>query len=408
MKKIEFSPPYIPKNTSKRIKKILKTGWITTGKEVQRFENNLKSFLKVSHLVSLNSATAGMELALRLMDIGPGDEVITTAYTYSATAAVIIHTGAKPVFVDVKKDTFHIDIHSVLEKINEKTKAIITVDYGGFPVDYNKVYEIIESQKKIFKAKPNTLQEKLNRIVFISDSAHAFGAKINNKYIGDNADFTIFSFHAVKNLTTAEGGALILSEKLSESCINVDELTNYIRILSLHGQTKSAYDKLKGDNWRYDIIYPGYKMNLPDILAALGNEQLKIYEKFILKKRKNIFETYFELLSKNKNIVLPEYFIQNSKETSYHLFPIRIKNFDEDKRNKLIKYLKKCGISTNVHFVPLPMFTYYKKSGYDINNYPQSYNSYKNEISLPIYPSLKFKSLKYIALKINSYTKSNI
>ncbi len=392
MRNIPFSPPDISEEAINEVVKTLKSGWITTGPKTKLFENMITKYCGTDETICLNSATAGMEMVLKSFGIKKGDEVITTPYTYAATANVILHTGAKVIFADTKKNDFNIDPNEVFKKITKKTKAIISVDFSGFPVDYDEIKNIIDLKKKKFKATKKTQQENLNRILYLSDAAHSFGAEYKNEKIGSQSDFTIFSFHAVKNLTTAEGGAITFKKNNN---IDYKKFIKDLRLLSLHGQSKDAFTKNKGGSWKYDILLPGYKNNMTDIQAALGVEQLKEYDLYSIKRRKEIFNLYKKNLSKINKIVLPV-FETNNKKSSYHLFPIKIKNILESDRDVIIKKMSKKGISLNVHFTPLPMFSLFKKLGYNIRNFKNSYEMYKNEITLPVYTKLNNNDINYI------------
>lgn len=387
LRKIDFSPPDITRKEISRVIKVLKSGWITTGPVTKEFEKKIASYLNCEKVICLNSATAGMELVLRLFGIKEGDEVITTCYTFASTANVIIHTGAKPVFVDVKKESFNIDPEEIEKRITEKTKAIITVDFGGYPVDYDEIKMIIERNRNKYKS---NFKYSLNRILFLADCAHSFGAEYNSKKTGTLADFSVFSFHAVKNLTTAEGGAICFN---SIENFSSDTFYKEFQLFSLHGQDKDALSKIKEGQWKYDIKLAGYKYNMTDIQAALGLAQLERYNK-ILKKRETLFNYYNELLKNHERFILPP-FNEKNKKPSYHLYPLRIQGLNEEKRDLLIEKLKEVGISCNVHFIPLVMHSYYKNSGYSINDFPNSYQMYKNEISLPLHTKLKYNDIEY-------------
>lgn len=401
MKKIQFSPPDISQIEINEVIDTLKSGWITTGPKTKLFENKLSEYCGTKKTVCLNSATAAMELVLRLFDIGPGDEVITSAYTYTASASVIIHCGAKPILVDVKPGEFNIDPRKIEEAITEKTKAIISVDIGGMPVDYDEIFEVIEKNKEKFKPKKGTYQEKLGRILYISDAAHSLGGRYKEKMVGNISDFTTFSFHAVKNLTTAEGGAVTWKEN---DKFDNEEIYKNLMLLALHGQNKDALAKLKPGAWEYDIVLPGYKCNMTDINAAIGLGQLQRYENEILKKKKILIKYYYENLKNVKRIKLPEFRI-NEKESSYHLYMIQIKNITEKERNKIIELLAEKGIATNVHFKPLPFLSAYKEKGYLIEHYPNAVENFKNEISLPLHNFLTEEDIIYISLSLKEIIK---
>jgi len=381
-KKIPFSPPDITDLEKKMVMDVLESGWITTGPKTSEFEEKMGEYLNVNNVVALSSATAGMELILKVFNISHGDEIITTPYTYTATSNIILHRGIKPKFVDINKDSFLIDLEKLSESITPKTKAIITVDFAGVPVDYDAVRKILKDKKR-------------EDIIFMSDSAHAFGAKYKGKRVGSQADFHIFSFHAVKNLTTAEGGAITFN---SNNFLYKQDLKKEFKITSLHGQSKDALSKMKAGAWKYDVITDGFKCNMTDINAAIGLAQLERYDD-ILKKRKLIFNIYNEAL-KNKEWAIIPFDKNENNETSYHLYPLRINGFGESERDLVIQRLAETGIATNVHFTPLPMFTLYKNIGYSINDYPNAYNQYKNEISLPLYSKLDLNDAKYIVEEV--------
>lgn len=387
---IPFSPPKIYPELYEAVKKVIISGWLTTGNVTLEFEKMLKEYTSSKEVICLNSATAGLELALRFFGIGPGDEVILPAYTYCATANVVIHCGAKPIIVDVAND-FNIDLGSISKAITNKSKVIIPVDFGGLPCDYDDIFEIVENKKHLFRSN-NKIQESLGRILILSDAAHSLGAKYKNKASGSLADISVFSFHAVKNLTTAEGGAMCLN--LSESFDN-KHIYNFIKTISLHGQNKDAFTKFKGNSWKYDVIYPGYKMNMTDIQAALGVTELSRYNKETITKRKYVFERYSEILSKYSWAEIPLY--KNSiKESSYHIFALRIKNISEKQRDKIINECIKNNVSLNVHFIPLPLLSAYKNLGYDIKNFPVSYDNYSREISLPVFYDITDEQIDYV------------
>lgn len=381
--KIPFSPPDISKIEIKYINKVLKSGWITTGPNVIEFENRIKNYCKTDFAIALNSATAAMELVLRILDIKEQDEVITSCYTYAATANVIVHRGAKPVFVDVEKDSFQMDLNQLAKKISDKTRVIMPVDFGGVPERYDEIKEVLTKLKR-------------EDIVILADSAHSFGSKYKENVIGSQADFHTFSFHAVKNLTTAEGGAIVFNKnKITDNIVLDEEMTKKMKIIALHGQSKDAMTKLKPGSWEYDIIADGFKFNMTDIMAAFGLGQLERFDRMLL-KRKKIHQIYDEYLKEQSWAILPFDSDNSGTSTNYHLYPLRIKNFNLEKRNKLIQNMAKLQIATNVHFIPLPMFSFYKNLGYKIEDYPNAFNQFANEISLPIYSTLKPSEAKYV------------
>ena len=392
-RKITFSPPDITDREIAEVVDTLKSGWITTGPKTKKFENEIAEYCGTKKAVALNSATAAMELALRLFDIGEGDEVITSAYTYTASASVIYHCGAKIVLADTKEGEFNIDPKEVEKLITPRTKAIIPVDIGGFPADYSEILEIVEKKKYIFNPKNGTYQEKLGRILVLADAAHSFGSNYKGKKIGSVADITSFSFHAIKNLTTAEGGALAWN--LPNNFDN-EQIYKELMLLALHGQNKDALAKLKAGAWKYDIVMPGYKCNMTDIMASIGLVQLQRYDNEILKKKQELVSYYEKYLKDLKDKIELPIFKNDIKESCKHLYMIRLKNQDEEKRNEVIAKLGENDIATNVHFQPLPLLTAYKNLGFKIEDYPNAYNQYKNEISLPLHDFLSEDDVKYI------------
>ena len=392
-RKITFSPPDITDREIEEVVDTLKSGWITTGPKTKKFEDEIAKYCGTKKSVALNSATAAMELALRLFDIGEGDEVITSAYTYTASASVIYHCGAKIILADTKKGEFNIDPKEIEKLISPKTKAIIAIDIGGLPADYSEILNIVENKKSIFNPKKNTYQEKLGRILIIGDAAHSFGSSYKEKKIGSVADITSFSFHAVKNLTTGEGGALTWN--LPNNFDN-EQIYKELMLLSLHGQNKDALSKLKAGAWKYDITIPAYKCNMTDIIASIGLVQLQRYDNEILKKKQELVSYYEKYLRDLVNKIELPIFKNNVKESCRHLYMIRLKNQDEGKRNEIIAKLGENDIATNVHFQPLPLLTAYKNLGFQIENYHNDYNQYKNEISLPLHDFLSEDDVKYI------------
>lgn len=399
---IPFSPPYIDKDIIDEVIDTLKSGWITTGPKVKALEDEIARLSKAKAVICVNSATSGLMLALKWFGIGIGDEVIIPAYTYAATALAVYHIGAKPVLADVNED-FNINIDSIKRLINPSTKAIIPVDIAGWPCDYDKIYELVSDPLvKTFFTPSGVEQEKLGRILILSDAAHSLGGLYKNKPCGSLTDISVFSLHAVKNITTAEGGAICLS--LPKPFMVTDEF-NKLKLMALNGQTKDAFSKNKSGNWRYDIVLPGYKMNMPDICAAIGLAQIRIYKEILLVKRKTIALQYVKGFENFSWAILPP-LSDIEKESSYHLFALRIKGFSEDQRDLMIKSISQQEISVNVHFIPLPMFKFFKEEGYKMEDYPGAYNCFKNEISLPIYPQLDSESIDLIIdVVINSYNK---
>lgn len=388
VKPIPFSPPDISDAEINAVVDVLKSGWITSGPKVSEFEKMLSEYCGVNHTVALNSASAALEIVLKVLNMGPGDEILTTPYTYTATASSMLHRGIRPTFVDVKKDSFMIDIEKLHDAITPKTKAIYTVDFAGVPVDYDAV-------KSVLKAKGR------EDILLVSDSAHSFGASYKGQKVGGQFDFHCFSFHAVKNLTTSEGGALTYN---NNNFRGAEDLFKTIKFTSLHGQSKDALSKMKAGAWKYDIITDGFKCNMTDILAAVGVEQLRRYDD-MLKIREGIFDIYTEKLKNKDWAILPFKKDDEGTETSYHLYPLRIKGFNEDRRNMLIQELAEMGIATNVHFIPLPMFTLYKGLGYNIEDYPNAFAQYENEISLPVYSTLSLEDAERVVDEVIKVTE---
>ncbi|MDD2628283.1 MAG: DegT/DnrJ/EryC1/StrS family aminotransferase [Clostridia bacterium] len=390
---ISFSPPDISQKEIDNVVEVLKSGWITTGPKTKLFEKKISKYLGTERVVCLNSATACLECILRVLGVGPGDEVITTAYTYTASASVVDHIGAKLVLVDVKEESFEMDYDSLFNVITEKTKVIIPVDIAGIPCDYEKIFSIVEKNKGKFVPE-NEIQKLYNRVIVIADAAHSFGAEYKGNKIGNVADFTSFSFHAVKNLTTGEGGALTW-KSIPE--LNNDELYKKVMLMSLHGQSKDALSKSKLGAWEYDIIDTAYKWNMTDIMAAIGLAQLERYDA-MLERRKEIIEKYNNAF-KNYNVCLQNHYVKEYS-SSGHLYLLRINKIDETRRNEIIVYLAKKGIATNVHYKPLPMHTAYKGLGFNIDDYPKAYMQYRNEISLPLNTKLTDEEVEYIIKKV--------
>ena len=385
---IPFSPPDLTKNEIDEVIDTLKSGWITTGPKTKKFENEITEYCNSDKTVCLSSATASIEMTLRVLGIGKGDEVILPAYTYTATCSAVCHVGATPVLIDSQKYSEQMDYDLMAEAITEKTKVIIPVDIAGILCDYDRIFEIVEDKKDLFT--PNSeIQEIFNRIIVLADCAHGFGAVRNGKKAGTFADFTCFSFHAVKNLTTAEGGAVTWKNHPN---LDSESLYKEYQIYSLHGQTKDAFQKTNG-SWEYDILIPGYKCNMTDIQASIGLVQLNRYDS-ILKRRLEIIEKYNNAL-KNYPILLQNHLTENSK-SSGHLYLIRINDIGSEERNEIISKMGERGISTNVHYKPLPLLTAYKNLGFDISDYPNAYNLFKNEISLPLYSILTDEEIDYI------------
>ncbi len=386
---IQFSPPDISELEIAEIISALKSGWITTGPKTKLFEKKISEYCNTSKTVCLNSATAAMELTLRLLGVSDGDEVITSAYTYTASASVIYHIGAKIVLVDVAPDSFQMNYDKVFDAITEKTKVIIPVDIGGVMCDYDRIFELVEKKKALFRPN-NDIQKTFGRIVVMADAAHSFGASYHGQKSGNVADFSCFSFHAVKNLTTAEGGAVTWKGR---DGLNNDELYRQFMLYSLHGQSKDALSKMKLGSWEYDILYPAYKCNMTDITAAMGIVQLNRFDG-LMTRRLDIIRMYDKAL-----LPLGITRLDHSGadgDGNGHLYLVRIPGISEEKRNKIIIKMAEFGIATNVHFKPLPMHTAYKNLGFTISDYPESYKMFANEISIPVHTKLTNDEVEYI------------
>lgn len=397
---IPFSPPDISEEEISEVIDALKSGWITTGPKTKLFEKEIASYCNTSKAVCLNSATACMELTLRLLGIGEGDEVITTSYTYTASASVIEHVGAKIIMVDCGKDSFHIDYDAIEDAITEKTKAIIPVDIAGVMCDYEKIFKAVNNKKEMFKAS-NEIQKAIGRVVVLADAAHSFGASYKGMMAGEVADFTSFSFHAVKNLTTAEGGAVTWKDIEG---IDNEEIYREFMLLSLHGQSKDALAKTKLGAWEYDIVYPAYKCNMTDIMAAIGLVQLKRYKE-LLERRKEIIGKYDEAMKKLDVQVLQHY--GEDFSSSGHLYLVRLNGKDEKVRNRIVEEMAKRRIATNVHYKPLPMHTAYKNLGFDINDYHNSYKQYENEITLPLHTLLSDEDVEKVIEEFSNIVRGH-
>ena len=400
MMKIPFSPPDISELEIAEVVSALRSGWITTGPKTKELEKRMAAYCQTSTFVCLNSATAAMELTLRLLGVGVGDEVIVPAYTYTATASVVAHVGATIVMVDCAKDSLEMDYEQVANAITSKTKVIIPVDLAGIICDYDKIYQIIEAKKHLFQAN-SELQKHFNRIIVLSDCAHGFGAMKNGLPSGRHADFTSFSFHAVKNLTTAEGGGVTWKDE----SLNQYNLYQQYMEASLHGQSKDALAKMKPGAWEYDIVYPAYKCNMTDLQAAVGLAQLSRYES-MLERRHQIIQAYDEALK-----AFDVKTLKHSGEnycSSGHLYLMNVNGFHEEQRNELIVALANQGVATNVHYKPLPMMSAYKNLGFDIKDYPNAYAHYQNEITLPLYSALSDEQLAYIIEVLQKCLKENL
>lgn len=389
MKKISFSPPDMSEAEINEVTEALRSGWITTGPKTKEFERLIAMCCQTDQAVCLNSATACMELILRVLGVGPGDEVITSAYTYTATASVTCHVGAKVVMVDTAPDSFEMDYDKLADAITEKTKVVLPVDLAGVVCDYDKIFAAVESKKHLFSP-VNDIQKAYGRVIVLADAAHAFGAKWHGKMCGEIADFTSFSFHAVKNLTTAEGGALTWR---NHDGVDNESLYKQFQLLSLHGQNKDALAKTRLGAWEYDIVAPYYKCNMTDVMAGIGLAQLKRYPE-MLYRRRQIIERYNEGLRGCDVQVLDHFGDDHS--SSGHLYLVRLLGEDVEYRNAVIERMAERGIACNVHYKPLPMMTAYKNLGFDIVDYPNAYNQYHNEITLPLHTSLTNEDVEYV------------
>lgn len=390
--KIPFSPPYIDEAVINEVVDSLKSGWITSGPKVKALEEEIKNFSGAKSVLCVNSWTSGAIMMLRWLGVKEGDEVIVPAYTYSATALAVLHAGAKPVMVDSGKD-FNISVDAIRQAITPRTKAIIPVDIAGFPCDYDRIMSLVQEQSVRDLFQPTSpVQKQLGRILVLNDAAHSLGARYSTKMrTGCETDIAIFSLHAVKNVTTAEGGAI---------CFNLpapfdnEALYAEMRMMSLNCQTKDAFSKSKAGGWRYDIIGMGMKINMADVNAAIGLAQIREYPE-LLKERKRIFNTYSDAFSKCDWAIVPPS-VQGEKESSYHIYALRVKNCTEEQRDAMIDEIAKSEVAVNVHFIPMPMLSFFREQGYDIKDYPQAYDNYKCEISLPIYPQLDDEKVDFI------------
>lgn len=390
--KIPFSPPYIDQDVINEVVDTLNSGWITSGPKVKALEEEICKLTKVTNAVCVNSWTSGAILVLKWLGIKEGDEVIIPAYTYSATALAVLHCGATPVMIDINNE-FTIDANKLEAAITERTKVIMPVDIAGWPCDYNEINEIVNKDSIKNKFIPTSpIQKKLNRILVLSDAAHSIGAHYDDKQVGVLSDITIFSLHAVKNVTTAEGGVICLNLPVP---FDNNEEYKLMKLYSLNGQNKDAFTKSQAGGWRYDILFPGLKVNMPDLCAAVGLAQIRKYDNILLKERERVADAYSDFFSKHSCFELPP--LENkTKKSSYHIYALRIKNITEVQRDKMIELITETGVSVNVHFIPMPMLTVFKNIGYDINNYPSAFDNYSREISLPIYPQLNSVQIDYI------------
>ena len=389
LRNIPFSPPDMSEAEVQEVAEALRSGWITTGPKTKEFERQIAAYCGTKKAVCLNSATACMEMILHVLGVGHGDEVITCAYTYTATASVTCHVGAKVVMVDTAPGSFEMDYSKLADAITERTKVIIPVDLAGIVCDYSKVFAAIESKKHLFKP-ANKIQEAFGRVVVLADAAHAFGAQQNGKMCGNIADFTSFSFHAVKNLTTAEGGALTWKPI---PCVDDEWLYKQFQLLSLHGQNKDALAKTQLGAWEYDIVAPNYKCNMTDVMAGIGLAQFKRYSG-MLTRRKEIIEKYNAGLAKCNVEVLNNY--DDNHASSGHLYLVRLLGKTIEQRNSVISKMAERGIACNVHYKPLPMMTAYKNLGFDIADYPNAYAQYENEVTLPLHTRLTDEDVEYV------------
>ena len=390
--KIPFSPPDITEEEVEQVAEALRSGWITTGPKTKELEREVAEFCGVNRAVCLNSQTACAEMTLRLLGISEDDEIIVPAYTYTATASVVCHVGAKLVLVDTQKDSLEMDYEQLENAITEKTKVIIPVDLGGVPCDYNRIFSIVESKKELFHP-VNKLQEAIGRVIVMTDAAHAFGAEWDGKPVGSIADFSNFSFHAVKNFTTAEGGAVTWKDIEG---IDNEEIYHQYQLLSLHGQSKDALAKTQLGAWEYDIIGPWFKCNMTDVTAGIGLAQMKRY-KGLLARRKEIIEKYDSAFKPLGVEVLNHYTEEN--QSSGHLYITRIPGITLEQRHEIIVKMAEAGVACNVHYKPIPMMTAYRNMGFDIKDYPNAYNRFENEITLPLHTKLTDEEVEYVIEK---------
>lgn len=392
MEKIHFSPPYIDDKVINEVLDSLRSGWITTGPKVKALEDEIRIFSGAQQVLCVNSWTSGAIMMLRWLGVKEGDEVIVPAYTYSATALAVLHAGAKPVMADSGTD-FNISVDAIRKSITPKTKAIIPVDIAGFPCDYDAIMNLVNEPaiKSLYQAETEN-QRNMGRILVLNDAAHSLGAWYQSGMrTGSETDIAIFSLHAVKNITTAEGGAICLN---LPAPFDNEALYKELRQMSLNCQTKDAFSKSKAGGWRYDIVGFGMKINMADVNAAIGLAQIRQYDT-LLQERKRVFELYNNAFSKTDWAITPPQ-KQGGRETSYHIYALRIKSFTDDQRDAMIEEIAKKEVAVNVHFIPMPMLTFFNEMGYDINNYPQAYDNYKSEISLPIYPQLTNEQVNFV------------
>ena len=405
-RKIIFSPPDITEEEIGEVAEALRSGWITTGPRTKELERQIADYVHTSKAVALNSATAAEELNFRIAGIGEGDEVIVPAYTYTASASAAIHVGATVRFVDVQSESLEPDYDALEAMINEKTKAIVPVDLAGIPCDYDRIFDIVEKKRSLFSPGGNTdlgrrIQNALGRVLIIADGAHAFGASRDSRMVGEIADFTSFSFHAVKNFTTAEGGASVWRDIPG---VDNEEIYKQYQLYSLHGQSKDALAKTKLGAWEYDIIGPWYKCNMTDVAAAIGLVQMKRYDG-LLKRRREIIEMYDKILSEILEVNRLTHYT-DSYTSSGHLYLTRITSFDDAKRREFITRMEERGVPCNVHYKPLPMMTGYKALGFDIKDFPNAYHMYENEVTLPLHTKLSDEDVRFIAETYKEIYKS--
>lgn len=387
--KISFSPPDITEEEVEQVAEALRSGWITTGPKTKELEKKVAEFCGVNRAVCLSSQTACAEMTLRLLGVSEGDEVITCAYTYTASASVVCHVGAKLVMIDTQKDSLEMDYDKLAEAITERTKVIIPIDLGGVPCDYTKIFSVVESKKTLFRP-ANKIQKAIGRIVVMADAAHAFGATRKGKAVGSIADFSNFSFHAVKNFTTAEGGAVTWRDIEG---VDNEEIYHQYQLLSLHGQSKDALAKTQLGAWEYDIVGPWFKCNMTDVIAGIGLGQMKRYRK-LLARRKEIITKYDTAFKELGIKVLNHY--TDEHQSSGHLYITRIPGITLEQRQEIIVKMAEVGIACNVHYKPLPMMTAYKKIGFNIKDYPNAYKQFENEITLPLHTKLTDEEVEYI------------
>jgi dTDP-4-amino-4,6-dideoxygalactose transaminase len=398
---ISFSPPDISELEINEVVEAMKSGWITTGPRTKLFELKIAEYVGVPKAICLNSATAAMEMMLRVLGVGPGDEVITSAYTYTASASIIYHVGAKIILVDTAPDSYEMDYQKLADAITERTKVIIPVDIGGVMCDYDKVFAAAESKKCLYKP-ANAIQSLFGRPIIMADAAHSFGATYHGKKSGAVADFSCYSFHAVKNLTTAEGGSVVWIDR---DGLDNDWLYEQFQLYSLHGQNKDAAAKLKPGAWEYDIMLPAYKCNMTDLTAAIGLKQLERFNN-LTARRREIAEIYDKaLLSHGVQLLEHE---QNDRQGNYHLYLVRIPGITVEQRSEIITRMAESGVACNVHFKPLPMMTAYKNLGFNIKDYPNAYAQFVNEITLPLHTGLLNEDVEYVIEKYTAILKQYI